>query len=174
MTRKFGKIVYDSNRARFGTVVSHSIVEDKDGAVEEVTYREFRSGRNYKTDCFKVINSLRFFRDGNTIIASVMINGRRVPYLGQAFCRKGDSYKAWVGRRLALARALNDEDGEELIMSEAFDKTRYAACPTEDEVEKANGLRCSYGDCVNCDVDYSASSDEYSEVAEQPSEKHLD
>lgn len=145
MGRKFGKIVWDYNRARVGVVQIHTRVEDEDGLREEVEYREMKSGRTYSTDCFRLISNLEFVRKGKTLIALVTPTDNKRLQLGVAFCNRGDSYRSWVGRRLAVARALNDDEGEEMVLDESENRDRYASCPTDEAVASANEARAAAG-----------------------------
>ena len=100
----------------YGRIREYSITEDIDGFREE--WALFTCTDDILSfEKVVVIDKLNFLTKNNVVIAIAVVDGRT--FVGSAVLNPNDKNNNKVlGRRLALARALQDPDGEENILGE--------------------------------------------------------
>lgn len=135
--RYFGSKAY-WGAGRLGKIVEHDIVEDETG-LYEVFYVEDGQSKEETEALFRneivVLDSVRFASIKNTIVAVAVVDGRT--YVGYAVSNPNDeTYDAVVGRRLALARAMKDDDGIDELMGYIGEKNELE---TELDAEQRQG-----------------------------------
>lgn len=107
----------------YGRIREHAVIEDADGMREEYSLDTGVDGM-LTTERVVVIDKLNFLSKNNVIVAIAVVDGRT--YVGNAVLNPNDEYNEnVVGRRLALARALQDADGESYILDEVGDMNEY-------------------------------------------------
>ena len=100
----------------YGRIREYSIIEDIDGFREEWALFTC-TDRVLSFEKVVVIDKLNFLTKNNVVIAIAVVDGRT--FVGSAVLNPNDKNNNKVlGRRLALARALQDPDGEENILGE--------------------------------------------------------
>ena len=124
----YGKKAYADGY--YGRIREHSLIEDADGMHDEYT---LEMGDGYLTvENVVVINKLNFVAKANVIVAIADVDGRT--YVGYAVANpKDENLENHIGRRLALARALQDADGEAFILDEVSDLNNPDGDDEEDE-----------------------------------------
>lgn len=155
----------------YGRIREHAVIEDADGMREEYSL-DIGADGIVTAENVVVIEKLNFLSKNNVVVAIAVVDGRT--YVGNAVLNPKDEYSEnMLGRRLALARALQDADGEEYILEEVSDMNDPDG-DDEDEV-------ISYCDCcgepIYEDDDYIETADGYyaccSECAEALEETEL-
>lgn len=107
----------------YGRIREHAVIEDADGMREEYSLDTGVDGM-LNTEKVVVIDKLNFLSKNNVTVAIAVVDGRT--YVGNAVLNPSDEYSEnVVGRRLALARALQDADGENYILDEVGDMNEY-------------------------------------------------
>lgn len=100
----------------YGRIREYAIIEDIDGFRQEWSLFTC-TDRVLSFDKVVVIDKLNFLTKNNVIIAIAVVDGRT--FVGSAVLNPNDKNNNKVlGRRLALARAMQDPDGEENILGE--------------------------------------------------------
>lgn len=134
--RYFGSKAY-YGAGRLGRIVEHDIVEDETG-LYEVFYVEDKQSKEAEAlfrNEIVVLDSVRFASIKNTIVAVAVVDGRT--YVGYAVSNPNDeTYDAVLGRKLALARAMEDTDGIAELMEYVSEKNELE---TELDAEQRQG-----------------------------------
>lgn len=134
--RYFGSKAY-LGAGRLGKITAHHIIEDETG-LYELFYAEdgkSKDTNHYLGSEIVVLDSVRFASIKNTIVAVAVVDGRT--YVGYAVSNPNDeTYDAVVGRKLALARAMKDEDGIAELMGYISEKNELE---TELDAEQRQG-----------------------------------
>ena len=103
----------------YGRIREYAIIEDIDGFRQQ--WSLFTC--NDRVSSFEkvvVIDKLNFLTKNNVVIAIAVVDGRT--FVGSAILNPNDKNNNKIlGRRLALARAMQDPDGEKIILSEVND-----------------------------------------------------
>ena len=100
----------------YGRIREYAIIEDIDGFRQEWSLFTC-TDRILHFEKVVVIDKLNFLTKNNVVIAIAVVDGRT--FVGSAVLNPNDKNNNKVlGRRLALARALQDPDGEENILGE--------------------------------------------------------
>lgn len=103
----------------YGRIREHAVIEDVDGMREEYSLDIGADGM-MTAESVVVIEKLNFLSKNNVVVAIAVVDGRT--YVGNAVLNPKDTYSEnMLGRRLALARALQDADGEDYILDEVSD-----------------------------------------------------
>lgn len=103
----------------YGRIREHAVIEDVDGMREEYSLDIGADGIMTAEEVV-VIEKLNFLAKNNVVVAIAVVDGRT--YVGHAVLNPKDDYSEnMLGRRLALARALQDADGEGYILDEVSD-----------------------------------------------------
>lgn len=103
----------------YGHIREHAVIEDADGMREEYSLDIGADGM-MTAESVVVIEKLNFLSKNNVVVAIAVVDGRT--YVGNAVLNPKDEYSEnMLGRRLALARALQDADGEDYILDEVSD-----------------------------------------------------
>lgn len=135
--RYFGSKAY-YGAGRLGRIVEHDIVEDETGLYETFYLVDGQSKEETEPlfrDEIVVLDSVRFASIKNTIVAVAVVDGRT--YVGYAVSNPNDeTYDAVLGRKLALARAMQDEDGIAELMGYIGEKNELE---TELDAEQRQG-----------------------------------
>ena len=120
--RYFGSKAY-LGAGRLVKITTHAVIEDEYGFFELFEAREGQSKEieEYLKDEIVILDSVRFASIKNTIVAVAVVDGRT--YVGYAVSNPNDeTYDAVLGRKLALARAMQDEDGIKELMCYVSEK----------------------------------------------------
>lgn len=121
--RYFGSKAY-LGEGRLGKITAHHIIEDETGLYETFYLVDGQSKETTEIlfrDEIVVLDSVRFASIKNTIVAVAVVDGRT--YVGYAVSNPNDeTYDAVLGRKLALARAMQDEDGVAELMGYISEK----------------------------------------------------
>ena len=100
----------------YGRIREYAIVEDADGVRKDWTL-DTCTDEVVTFEKVVIIDKLNFLTKNNVVIAIAVVDGRT--FVGSAVLNPNDKNNNKVlGRRLALARALQDPDGEENILGE--------------------------------------------------------
>lgn len=100
----------------YGRIREYAIIEDADGFRQEWSLFTC-TDRVLSFEKVVVIDKLNFLTKNNVVVAIAVVDGRT--FVGSAVLNPNDKNNNKVlGRRLALARALQDPDGEENILGE--------------------------------------------------------
>lgn len=103
----------------YGRIREHAVIEDADGMREEYSL-DIGADGIVTAESVVVIEKLNFLSKNNVVVAIAVVDGRT--YVGNAVLNPKDTYSEnMLGRRLALARALQDADGEDYILDEVSD-----------------------------------------------------
>lgn len=146
----------------YGRIREHAVIEDADGMREEYSLDIGADGM-MTAESVVVIEKLNFLSKNNVVVAIAVVDGRT--YVGNAVLNPKDEYSENVlGRRLALARALQDADGEDYILDEVSemndsdgdDDEPFAYCDCcgepiyddDDYHETADGYYACCDDCL--------------------------
>ena len=154
----------------YGRIREYSIIEDIDGFREEWALFTC-TDRVLSFEKVVVIDKLNFLTKNNVVIAIAVVDGRT--FVGSAVLNPNDKNNNKVlGRRLALARALQDPDGEERILSEVSEINQakevigYCDCCGEpiyegsEQYETPDGhIACCEG-CLNELAEYAEDNEE--------------
>lgn len=166
----------------YGRIREHAVIEDVDGMREEYSLDIGADGMMI-AESVVVIEKLNFLAKNNVVVAIAMVDGRT--YVGNAVLNPKDEYSENIlGRRLALARALQDADGEDYILEEVSnmndsdgdedDDEPFAYCdccgePIYDEDDCQETADGYYACCDDCRVSL-----EESEFWEDEEEEEVD
>lgn len=135
--RYFGSKAY-LGEGRLGKITAHHIIEDETGLYETFYLVDGQSKETTEIlfrDEIVVLDSVRFASIKNTIVAVAVVDGRT--YVGYAVSNPNDeTYDAVLGRKLALARAMQDEDGVAELMGYISEKNELE---TELDAEQRQG-----------------------------------
>lgn len=103
----------------YGRIKKYAIIEDADGFRQEWTL-DTCTNEVLSFDKVVVIDKLNFLTKNNVTIAIAVVDGRT--FVGSAVLNPNDKKNDKIlGRRLALARAMQDPDGEYYISDEVSD-----------------------------------------------------
>ena len=123
----------------YGRIREYAIIEDIDGFRQEWSLFTC-TDRVLSFEKVVVIDKLNFLTKNNVVIAIAVVDGRT--FVGSAVLNPNDKNNNKVlGRRLALARALQDSDGEENILGEVSEMNEADG----EEVEEPDPI--AYCDC---------------------------
>ena len=123
----------------YGRIREYAIIEDIDGFRQEWSLFTC-TDRVLSFEKIVVIDKLNFLTKNNVVIAIAVVDGRT--FVGSAVLNPNDKNNNKVlGRRLALARALQDPDGEENILGEVSEMNEADG----EEVEEPDPI--AYCDC---------------------------
>lgn len=134
--RYFGSKAY-WGAGRLGKIVEHDVIEDETGLYElfHLLDGQSKEVEPLFRDEIVVLDSVRFASIKNTIVAVAVVDGRT--YVGYAVSNPNDeTYDAVIGRRLALARAMKDDDGIDELMGYIGEKNELE---TELDAEQRQG-----------------------------------
>lgn len=123
----------------YGRIREYAIIEDIDGFRQE--WSLFTCTDEVLTfEKVVVIDKLNFLTKNNVVIAIAVVDGRT--FVGSAVLNPNDKNNNKVlGRRLALARAMQDPDGEENILGEVSEMNEA----DEEEAEEPEPIAyCDY------------------------------
>ena len=103
----------------YGRVREYAIIENADGVRQEWTL-DTCTNEVLSFEKIVVIDKLNFLTKNNVVIAIAVVDGRT--FVGSAVLNPNDKINNKIlGRRLALARAMQDPDGEYDILDEVSD-----------------------------------------------------
>ena len=103
----------------YGRIKEYDIIENSDGVRQEWTL-DTCTDEVLSFDKVVVIDKLNFLTKNNVVIAIAVVDGRS--FVGSAALNPNDKNNNKIlGRRLALARAMQDPDGEYDILDEVRD-----------------------------------------------------
>ena len=123
----------------YGRIREYAIIEDIDGFRQEWSLFTC-TDRVLHFEKVVVIDKLNFLTKNNVVIAIAVVDGRT--FVGSAVLNPNDKNNNKVlGRRLALARAMQDPDGEENILGEVSEMNEADG----EEVEEPDPIAyCDY------------------------------
>ena len=123
----------------YGRIREYDIIENSDGVRQEWTL-DTCTDEVLSFDKVVVIDKLNFLTKNNVVIAIAVVDGRS--FVGSAVLNPNDKNNNKIlGRRLALARAMQDPDGEYDILDEVCDMNEADG----DEVDEPDLI--AYCDC---------------------------
>ena len=103
----------------YGRIKKYAIIEDADGFRQEWTL-DTCTNEVLSFEKVVIIDKLNFLTKNNVTIAIAVVDGRT--FVGSAVLNPNDKTNNKIlGRRLALARAMQDPDGEYYISDEVSD-----------------------------------------------------
>ena len=103
----------------YGRIREYAIIENADGVRQEWTL-DTCTDEVLSFEKVVVIDKLNFLTKNNVVIAIAVVDGRS--FVGSAVLNPNDKNNNKIlGRRLALARAMQDPDGEYDILDEVSD-----------------------------------------------------
>ena len=103
----------------YGRIREYAIIENADGVRQEWTL-DTCTNEVLSFEKVVVIDKLNFLTKNNVVIAIAVVDGRT--FVGSAVLNPNDKINNKIlGRRLALARAMQDPDGEYYISDEISD-----------------------------------------------------
>ena len=154
----------------YGRIKEYAIIENSDGVRQEWTL-DTCTDEVLSFEKVVVIDKLNFLTKNNVVIAIAVVDGRT--FVGSAVLNPNDKNNNKVlGRRLALARALQDPDGEENILGEVSEINQskeivgYCDCCGEpiyegsEQYETPDGhIACCEG-CLNELAEYAEDNEE--------------
>ena len=154
----------------YGRIREYAIVEDADGVRKDWTL-DTCTDEVLTFEKVVVIDKLNFLTKNNVVIAIAVVDGRT--FVGSAVLNPNDKNNNKIlGRRLALARALQDPDGEENILGEVSEINQskeimaYCDCCGEpiyegsEQYETPDGhIACCEG-CLNELAEYAEDNEE--------------
>ena len=154
----------------YGRIREYAIIENADGVRQEWTL-DTCTDEVLSFEKVVVIDKLNFLTKNNVVIAIAVVDGRT--FVGSAVLNPNDKNNNKVlGRRLALARALQDPDGEENILGEVSEINQskevigYCDCCGEpiyegsEQYETPDGhIACCEG-CLNELAEYAEDNEE--------------
>ena len=115
----------------YGRIREHAVIENADGMKD--VYVLDTGYRNLISKYVVIIEKLHFLTRNNVIVCIAVVDGRT--YVGNAvFNPKDEDNDITLGRRLALARALQDTDGIQRIAEEVSEMNSSDGVE-DDEVE---------------------------------------
>lgn len=115
----------------YGRIREHAVIENADGMKD--VYVLDTGYRNLISKYVVIIEKLHFLTRNNVIVCIAVVDGRT--YVGNAvFNPKDEDNDITLGRRLALARALQDTDGIQRIAEEVSEMNNSDG--DEDEYEE--------------------------------------
>ena len=154
----------------YGRIREYSITEDIDGFREEWALFTC-TDRVLSFEKVVVIDKLNFLTKNNVVIAIAVVDGRT--FVGSAVLNPNDKNNNKVlGRRLALARAMQDPDGEKNILGEVSEMNEskeimaYCDCCGEpiyegsEHFETPDGHIACCEDCLNELAEYAEDNEE--------------
>ena len=123
----------------YGRIREYAIVEDADGVRKDWTL-DTCTDEVLTFEKVVVIDKLNFLTKNNVVIAIAVVDGRT--FVGSAVLNPNDKNNNKIlGRRLALARAMQDPDGEYDILDEVSDMNESDG----DDVDEPDPI--AYCDC---------------------------
>ena len=123
----------------YGRIRKYTIVEDADGVRKDWTL-DTCTDEVLTFEKVVVIDKLNFLTKNNVVIAIAVVDGRT--FVGSAVLNPNDKNNNKIlGRRLALARAMQDPDGEYDILDEVCDMNEADG----EEVDEPDPI--AYCDC---------------------------
>lgn len=145
LNKYYGRKAYADGQ--YGKIIEHSVVEDSDG-VEEAFVMNLPDGTREKFNSVVVIEKLNFISKNNVIIAIAVVDGRT--YVGHSVLNPADGVSVHsMGRKLALARALEDPDGENYIL-EDINYINGSDGDDDDDDEEEEDEEEIIGECEYC------------------------
>ena len=103
----------------YGRIREYAIIEDADGVRQKWTL-DTCTNEVLSFEKVVIIDKLNFLTKNNVVIAIAVVDGRT--FVGSAVLNPNDKINNKIlGRRLALARAMQDPDGEYYISDEISD-----------------------------------------------------
>ena len=135
----YGKRAYSSG-GFYGFITEFKVITDGSGVREEYLL-DTGGNDTWHVKDIVVLEKLDFLVKNNVIVAIAVVDGRT--YVGHAILNPNDTVSLnKLGKRLALARALQDRDGEKSILKE------IPKGPKENSVEDTDGKELiAYCDC---------------------------
>lgn len=131
----------------YGKIVEHAVFEGSDGLREEYVI-DIPDGTREKFNSVVVIEKLNFISKNNVIIAIAVVDGRT--YVGHSVLNPADGVSVHsMGRKLALARALEDPDGENYIL-EDINYINGSDGDDDDDDEEEEDEEEIIGECEYC------------------------
>lgn len=132
----FGKLAY-IGAGRYGTITRYDYSETASGKKNSWEIRPIGAKDKKSivvTEAPLILTSVKFARIDNTIFCVAVVNGETRP--GYAICGPKDKDDNSFGRRLALARAINKDDAEDLLDDDFFNDyvEEYGASDDSKEV----------------------------------------
>ena len=120
MTKYFGKLAY-LGAGRYGTITRYDYSETASGKKNSWEIRPIGAKNRESivvTEAPLILTSVRFARIDKTIFCAAVVHGETRH--GYAICAPGDKNDNSFGRMLALARAINKDDAEDLLNDDFF------------------------------------------------------
>ena len=134
----------------YGRIREYDIIENSDGVRQEWTL-DTCTDEVLSFDKVVVIDKLNFLTKNNVVIAIAVVDGRS--FVGSAILNPNDKNNNKIlGRRLALTRAMQDPDGEEV---DEPDPIAYCDCCGEpiyegsEQYETPDGYSACCEDCLH-------------------------
>jgi len=116
----FGKLAY-IGAGRYGTITRYDYSETASGKKNSWEIRPIGAKDKKSivvTEAPLILTSVKFARIDNTVFCVAVVNGETRP--GYAICGPKDKDDGSFGRALALARAINKDDVEDLLDDDFF------------------------------------------------------
>ena len=139
----------------YGRIREYAIVENADGVRKDWTL-DTCTDEVLTFEKVVVIDKLNFLTKNNAVIAIAVVDGRT--FVGSAVLNPNDKNNNKIlGRRLALARAMQDPDGEENILGEVSEINQskeimgYCDCCGEPIYEGSEHFETPDGHIACCD-----------------------
>ena len=146
----------------YGRIREYAIIEDIDGFRQEWSLFTC-TNKVLSFEKVVVIDKLNFLTKNNVVIAIAVVDGRT--FVGSAVLNPNDKINNKIlGRRLALARAMQDPDGEYYISDEISDMN-WSAGNHIDEPEPVAYCDCC-GEPIYEDSEHYETSDGHSACCE--------
>ena len=146
----------------YGRIREYAIVEDADGVRKEWTL-DTCTNEVLSFEKVVIIDKLNFLTKNNVVIAIAVVDGRT--FVGSAVLNPNDKNNNKIlGRRLALARAMQDPDGEYYISDEISDMN-WSAGNHIDEPDPVAYCDCC-GEPIYKDSEHYETSDGHSACCE--------
>ena len=146
----------------YGRIREYAIIENADGIRQEWTLNTC-TDEVLSFEKVVVIDKLNFLTKNNVVIAIAVVDGRS--FVGSAVLNPNDKTNNKIlGRRLALARAMQDPDGEYYISDEISDMN-WSAGNHIDEPEPVAYCDCC-GEPIYEDSEHYETSDGHSACCE--------
>ena len=146
----------------YGRIREYAIVEDADGVRKDWTL-DTCTDEVLTFEKVVIIDKLNFLTKNNVVIAIAVVDGRT--FVGNAVLNPNDKNNNKIlGRRLALARAMQDPDGEYYISDEISDMN-WSAGNHIDEPDPVAYCDCC-GEPIYKDSEHYETSDGHSACCE--------
>lgn len=138
----YKKRAYADGSGLYGYITEFKIISDRSGVREEYLL-DTGDHDTWHVKKIVVLEKLDFLIKNNVIVAIAVVDGRT--YVGHAILNPNDN-NSWtrLGKRLALARALQDRDGEKSILNQVSKSSKKNLVEDSDGKELIAHCDCCY------------------------------